>query len=1301
MVGGLPSQNLWEKVSTNGINMTGQGRQSTIKDFFKVTRGENLALTEQKGSFTQDAKTSKRNPIPSDHNGIRIRKLKQLWQNKRVVTYNVESLRGTRLQEIVVEAETEKVDILICIGTRGNYSGDARIGNFKAYFEGHGEGGTELMTGIVILIHQTLITKGTIEKKWVGMQGRILMVRIKNEGIDTTIVGAYAPGDHLAKQVREKFWKALGQSVRAIPRRSSRIIGMDANGHIGRDGIGGIGNAGQERWTNNGHELEKFVNDGRLVALNTISNCINPQWTWQKRDGSGRGRIDYLIIDHWEQNLIQRNWGARDLPKWGTQGSAIDHRPVMADITVRTLQEKGLGKGQEKRQQEGGFSARNMILTKAYEAYITMNENQFRQEQKEVGQQEKEWVEKIQEGLRERIGKKWGSGMGVDEMQETIDQIMKEVYEETCKGKGGREAQKRNEHIQEHTWKEIKEKNKRWADVRRWWNGTGIEGWEAKMNRNKMRIRKGEVTEMNSRKEMENEHQKEENELRRGWELWEEWDQQRKKVRQKVRKDKQNHIEECIKRIGKPNGPDNIWKAIDQIAPKKQANQKAVENEKGEACQNTEEEIKAVREFCIKHLHQKEATETHENREQEEGDRFKGEEKEQEEEEQEVVKPLRAEIREAFRHTHHSKSTPEWSIPTKMYVIGEDQLVKPIQEMWVKIGQEDKYPTAWNTQKTVWIPKPGGKGNRVDKRRGITILDGGAKGYLVWLQKQIAQHSKKARRDEYGAVGKRSTAHAIMKVLGVRNRMRKNKVSSITFLGDAVKAFDRIDRETVLRETEGKVGNRSLAKRIRSRHKKMVARTMVDGKALDMEIIKGVAQGDPNGPPMYVNGYRAVLKDIEKERAKDNVKEMEMAMPEWWPKKLIGGKDVVLKTAKTMYVDDHMEIHKIKQKNGRKHDADFVRKQVRQLLEPIFEAQSKVGVESGEEKTVILLELQGKGSQRVKKELGGHIEMEDGRKVKIVEKAKYLGVKIGGRTEAGEQELDERIEKANKAMNRLQNIWRNKTLKTEEKIMVYKTLVTSLMMYATETRIWTNTQIARMEAIQMRHIRRIAKAPAHMTLETNEKLRERLQVFAVTSQLRDRRIKFWANVARNEVEEVVAGIWGKDEEEENRIKTIDEEREKQLIGDVIAIMNEEGMKGIQVTKNNKGEIIMGQETWKALGELKKSQFKKIMTHESQVERRQKNTFGPKGEPTWKCQQCENKFSTSQARVSHVVKAHNYRSDQRKLVQEIQNGEGKFRCLLCDGVYVNKKGAQLHIDRHCAKKFSPEQIVQKLIRFNLL
>jgi exonuclease III len=280
------------------------------------------------------------NPIPSSHNEGEIRKLRALWEKVNIVTYNVESTRGTRMQELAIEAKNENVDILICIGTRGNYSGDGKMGEYKIYYEGHGDAGAELMTGIAILIHNNLLTKGTLEKKWVAMSGRILTVRLKNKAIDISIMGAYAPGDHLSREIRNKFWRSIDQNTRAIPGRSSRIIGIDANGHIGRDGVGGIGQAGQERWTNNGHELEKMVNNCRMVALNTLQNCRESGWTWQRRDGTGRGRIDYLLADRSAQNLIQINHGARDLPKWGTQGSAIDHRPVQVILQIKTLQEK-------------------------------------------------------------------------------------------------------------------------------------------------------------------------------------------------------------------------------------------------------------------------------------------------------------------------------------------------------------------------------------------------------------------------------------------------------------------------------------------------------------------------------------------------------------------------------------------------------------------------------------------------------------------------------------------------------------------------------------------------------------------------------------------------------------------------------------------------------------------------------------------------------------------------------------------------------------------------------------------------
>ena len=40
----------------------------------------------------------------------------------------------------------------------------------------------------------------------------------------------------------------------------------------------------------------------------------------------------------------------------------------------------------------------------------------------------------------------------------------------------------------------------------------------------------------------------------------------------------------------------------------------------------------------------------------------------------------------------------------------------------------------------------------------------------------------------------------------------------------------------------------------------MISRTILKGGKVEMKIIRGVAQGDPNGPPMYVNGYEEVLE---------------------------------------------------------------------------------------------------------------------------------------------------------------------------------------------------------------------------------------------------------------------------------------------------------------------------------------------------------------------------------------------------------------------------------------------------------
>jgi hypothetical protein len=262
------------------------------------------------------------------------------------------------------------------------------------------------------------------------MPGRILCVRLKNEVVDITIIAAYAPGDHLTRELRGKFWKNLQKEIGDVPRRSCKILGIDANGHIGRDGMGGVGEKGAERWTNNGHELEKTINTPQMVLLNTQSNCKNPGWTWQKRDGTGKGRIDYIAVDKILMSRIKHNKGACDYPNWGTQGSEIDHRPVHAILGIITLQERGIKQKNDTQSKQVKYSARNELLTRAYKTYIIMTDNLDREKQLEIDKEDALLVTTIQEKIYETINKNWRKEMNVNEMQLAIDTALKNTYDE-------------------------------------------------------------------------------------------------------------------------------------------------------------------------------------------------------------------------------------------------------------------------------------------------------------------------------------------------------------------------------------------------------------------------------------------------------------------------------------------------------------------------------------------------------------------------------------------------------------------------------------------------------------------------------------------------------------------------------------------------------------------------------------------------------------------------------------------------------------------------------------------------------
>ena len=441
------------------------------------------------------------------------------------------------------------------------------------------------------------------------------------------------------------------------------------------------------------------------------------------------------------------------------------------------------------------------------------------------------------------------------------------------------------------------------------------------------------------------------NELEKAWAPW---DEQKNKVRSMIRSTKIEYQKKLLEEIGKPEGESNIWKAVDKICfrKNKKPNNGTLRKVNGVWCENDEEELDEVAKFCEKELSQ--------HRWQENGN---PEEKEKNSTENPVepMKVTAADVKESFRKTHHSKSNPQWSVPNKLWVISEDKIATHLAEAWTKLGNE-KYPTSWEKQKVAWIPKAGKNDGLANQRTGITILDCGAKAYLTWLQKQTSKKLKpfwqNDKRIEYGGLPGKGTAQAISKVLKVRRTCKKHGVSTFTFLEDAKKAFDTLSRKRSISQWGKELGEKTeIYQRHVKRHENIIAVTQAGNQTLQMQVVEGVAQGDPNGPPMFSLGYAGAIEEIEEKQNSENIEPIVGILH---ANKGIFQEEESAELSATLYIDDLIDIRGYKGKM----EVEEVKTWLKKLIASIIDAQSEWGIEANDEKSVLILDLRGKNSKK-------------------------------------------------------------------------------------------------------------------------------------------------------------------------------------------------------------------------------------------------------------------------------------------------------------------------------------------------
>ena len=1020
----------------------------------------------------------------------------KIWKHLHTITYNTGSLSELRTHQIIREFEQKQVSIALIQGTRNPFTGERLIGNYKLFYEGSGTSNLDMHAGVMIVIHVKLMQHAKVTKI-PACPHRALVVRIKTEYVDIALISAYAPGDHLHRKPRHEFWKSLTGTIRQLPKRTILVTGIDANGHIGRDGTGTVGCSGAERWTENGQSLNETAEACNMTALNTQPNCKNPGWTWKRADGKGNGRIDYLLVSTSRTGQVTSNVGAISWDELDREGSPTDHRPVSAIFDFRFNDE--LGRQTQREGYEPGIMSQfNRTLSQAFSAHRDERQNKFTLKKKPVNPEHLDLAKCMLDSFNSDISECWDESDDIDTKVEKLDRSATNVFNEFCRK--SKPVIVKQKYMTPEIVDEVSECHNKWREVKKIGDRYLTTGWE-KTYREFAQLRQQEPSTDATPpiNDIPNEQRE------RFCYLWDEWSKLRKRVRVKVQKAKSTYFTELVNNAD--GGTEtNVWKAIDIIAPKKRNKRQAMKKVNGTWCVEPEDTLSEIKQFATDELKQLPVED------------FVHPPPPGEWVPNTLTEPSAFDVIEGLHKTNPNKSGTGWSVPNKLWVVLEEGVCDKFAEVWQQIGKQRQFPKQWRKQKCAWIDKPGKKSHTIKDKRGIMLADGACKAYSNWTQKRTRNNMRnKWRSDCFGAIPGRGTTQALLKVFATRNQIKRKQISSITFMGDGIKAFDRIDRRKVLDRVHATLEDEDLSWRHEVRHDHVYVASVEGEKELVMAMVDGVPQGDPNGPVLYVIGYTGVAEDIDCERES---KEYQGLLFE----NNLGPPGQFVDICRTTFVDDHKETHLI---DTIGKTAEEVLEQIRERVLEIVNNQARWKVTNNMTKTIIMVELFGKGFRKIRKTIGSHINICEGVDIKVVRNNKYLGVQVGGGDESNNLEVTQRIKSAGEAVARLNRFWKVKGVTEATKVRAYCQLVRTILVYGIEARVLSRAQVTRLECFQTRVLRRIGKSQSHITRESNDELRTRLEVPSVDSHICRTRLRMWQKLLANPIDSVISAVTGR------------------------------------------------------------------------------------------------------------------------------------------------------------------------------
>ena len=463
--------------------------------------------------------------------------------------------------------------------------------------------------------------------------------------------------------------------------------------------------------------------------------------------------------------------------------------------------------------------------------------------------------------------------------------------------------------------------------------------------------------------------------------------------------------------------------------------------------------------------------------------------------------PSLEELKKSIKELSSGKAPGEDGISPEIYKHGGEPIVKRLHEIIVQIWQEGEAVQDFRDATIVHLFK--NKGDRLccDNHRGISLLCIAGKILARLILNRLAKYISEIHlipESQCGFVPGKSTTDSSFALQQLQEKCRLQNQDLYLLFIDLTKAFDTVNREALwlILEKAGCPGH--FIRIIRSFHDNMKA-TVREGsdKSAPFSVTTGTKQGCILAPTLFSIFFSMMLHVAFKDSTDgiDIKSRFDLPLTSIATRHFNAENRVTMSTIRELLFADDCALA-----------ADTV-EALQRLCDCFSSAARRFGLTISIKKTEVLYQP-ARGNAYVPPAI-----FIEGKQLKAVELFKYLG-SIVSSFASPDAEITARIAKATSAFGRLtKRLWKNRNIRLDTKISVYKAAVTTSLLFGCETWTLKKAHIAQMEKFHQSSLRKIARIRWFHKV-TNYEVLERCNIGSIQSMLESAILRWTGHVTR-------------------------------------------------------------------------------------------------------------------------------------------------------------------------------------------